>query len=270
MLDALDTRILALIIGVLVFVVAELGFRIARRLPQGSGDASFDLVQAATFTIVGLLLGFSFSLALNRYDARRTAVLNEANDIGTTVLRAELLDPRTASQIRGRLSDYLDARIAFVSAEMNGPDREAAADRSAALSRQMWDLAIDASSDTQSTRLPLFLYSLNDTIDAAGTEAAVTTAHIPDAIILILVFIVLISVGLLGARAGLGGRRAVIPMILLSLVLALVVSMIVDLDRPQRGLIIVSLQPLEALRAQMDSGNDRAVRVAPLHRAKTP
>lgn len=75
-----------------------------------------------------------------------------------------------------------------------------------------------------------------------------TTARIPDAIMLILIFIVLISVGLLGARTGLAGRRAVLPMVLLSLVLALVVSMIVDLDRPQRGLILVSLAPLDSLR----------------------
>jgi len=105
MFDALDTRLLALIVGVLVFVAAELGFRAARRLPQGTGDPSFDLVQAATFTIVGLLLGFSFSLALNRYDARRTAVLDEANAIGTTVLRSELLDPKTGALVRGRLRD---------------------------------------------------------------------------------------------------------------------------------------------------------------------
>jgi len=175
------------------------------------------------------------------------------------VLRSELLDPKTGVLVRGRLREYVDARIAFVSAEMDDSDREAASVLSTKLQRQMWDLAIAASRDSQSTRLPLFLNALTDTIDAAETEAAATTARIPDSIMLTLLLIVLISVGLLGARTGLAGRRAVLPLVLLSLVLALVVSMIVDLDRPQRGLIRVSLAPLESVRQQLTDGNEHAV-----------
>lgn len=206
-------------------------------------------VQAATYTMLGLLLGFSFSLGLSRYDARRAVLINEANAIGTTYLRTDLLDARTAAAMRANLRLYLDQRIDFALAAPDPAQRALVAARSSRLQRHMWALAIGAARrDPHSTMTPLFISSLNDTIDRSAEQEAVLDAHIPDIVIYALVLIMLIAASMLGYGFGLQGRRAVVSKVLLALTLALVIGLITDLDRSQRGLIRVNLAPLQALQ----------------------
>src|SRR5579863_7559630 len=73
----------------------------------------FNIVQAATLTLLALIIGFSFSMAVSRYDQRKTLEEAEANAIGTEYLRADLLPPNDASRVRGLLKKYLDLRVAF-------------------------------------------------------------------------------------------------------------------------------------------------------------
>jgi hypothetical protein len=102
-------------------------------------------VQAAAYTTLGLLLGFTFSLGLSRFDARRTVLVDEANATGTTYLRTDLLDARTASAMRGDLRLYLDERIDFALADADPAQRALVAARSSRLQRAMWTLAMGAS-----------------------------------------------------------------------------------------------------------------------------
>ncbi len=250
MFNALDFRVLGLVVTLVVIGVAEVGYQLAKRSAAAdTGSAGRAGIQAAMFTVVGLLLAFSFALAMGRFDARRTAVVTEANAIGTTIMRSELLDDAAASRMRSYLKDYLEQRIAFVAADADDDARARSERASDALQREMWSLtASTAQRNDRSTEFPLFVSSLNSTMDAAGLQAGVTSAHIPDAIMILLISIVLIAVGVLGYNTGKSGERNVGPMLLLAVTFGLVIGMILDLDHPQRGLVLVNLTPLTADR----------------------
>jgi hypothetical protein len=244
--NTIDLRLLGFFVAVVVLGVAEVGYQLSKRShDDGKGAASGAGIQAAMFTIVGLLLAFCFSLALGRFDARRAAVVTEANAIGTAILRTDLLDDHAASRMRAYLKDYLEARIAFVASDADEDARVRSDVATVALQRQMWSLTAGiARRSERSTELPLFIASLNTAFDASTLQAGVTTAHIPDAVMTTLIIIVLIAVGVLGSNTGRSGDRNVGPMLLLAVTLGLVIGIILDLDHPQRGMIQVNLAAL--------------------------
>ncbi len=248
--NVVPTWLVMLAVLILVLAAYEFGGRLARtRWSAGVSAEPAMAVQAAAYTMLGLLLGFSFSLGLSRFDARRTVLIDEANAIGTTYLRTDLLDARTASAMRADLRLYLEERIDFALAAADPAQRARVAARSSRLQRAMWTLAMGASrGDPHSTMTPLFISALNETIDLSAEQGAVLDAHIPDIVFFALVLIMLIAASMLGYAFGLQSARAVVSKVLLALTLALVIGLIIDLDRPQQGLIRVNLEPLQTLQ----------------------
>ena len=256
MFNAVDSRLLGLVVAVVVLAVAEIGYQTAKRARDaGTGTPAAAGVQAALFTVVGLMLAFSFSLSLNRYDARRPAFTTERIALGTVVQRTELLDSPAAQKMHAYLKLYLDARIAFVEADADEKARAKSVSATDALQREMWALTTAvARKNDRSTEFPLFVSSLNGAFDAAGLQSAVTSAHIPDPVMIVLITIVLIAVGVLGFNTGSAGERNVWPMLLLGVTMGLVIGIILDLDHPQGGLIQVNFAPLIDDRQLFDSG----------------
>ena len=240
-----------LTVAILVVAASESGVVVGRaiRTPSG-GDTPSTVIQGAVFTLVGLLLAFSFSLSLGRFDARRVVLVQEANAIGTTFLRASLLPPSLAAEMRHDLRKYVPWRVEFVSAETDPRERAIATERSEELQRAMWQLAVDAArTDPRSTTTALLVASLNETIDLSTEEDAVQQAHIPDIVIVGLVLIILIASSLTGYGFGLQGRRAILSIVLFAVTFAIAIGLVLDLDRPQRGLIQVNLAPLQTLQS---------------------
>jgi hypothetical protein len=237
----------ALVVG--IAICGEIGFHVGARLKAHLSDGPFGGLQAAFFGLLALLLAFSFSLGLSRYDARRTQVRLEANSIGTTYLRTQLLDAKSSALVRGYLRRYVETRIAFASSTVDARARKDAVRQSDALQSAMWNLGVlQATRDPRSTVVPLFLESLNDTIDQSSESEGVFAAHIPDAVVLILGIVIGFASLLLGTSFGRTDHRASFAIVFFAITLALVVAMILDLDRPQRGFIQISLEPLESLR----------------------
>jgi uncharacterized membrane protein YfcA len=240
---------IAVALIVWIAICGELGFQLGGRIKASLGESPFGILQAAFFGLLALLLAFSFSLGLSRYDARRIEVEREANSIATTFLRTQLLDAKTALLMRRDLRQYVDARIAFASAGVHDWIRADAVRRSDALQREMWGLAMtQSSSDKHSTMVPLFIAALNDTIDESGEEEDVLAAHIPDPVVIVLSIVIGFASILLGIGFGRTDHRGGFAIGFFAITLALVVAMILDLDRPQRGFIRVSLEPLQSLR----------------------
>ncbi len=251
MLVYANTWLVGLVMVVLVILVGELGFRVAKRRDgQFIDETSLGIIQAAAFTLVALLLGFSFSLALSRYDSRRAQTVSEANAIGTLLLRVQLLDPADRPVMQRYIASYATARLQFARAGIDRNAQIPQQKKSDALQRQMWALAMSAAArDRRSTLTPLFVQSLNDTIDMSGEQAAALNAHIPDLVLYILIIVILIAAGLLGFSLGKSGKKTYIPVSMLGIILALVVATILDLDRPQRGFIRVDLTPLQQVQS---------------------
>ncbi len=254
-LNPIPTWAIMLGSALLIFAMNEVGFQLGRgKGPGVAGQDPANVVQGAAFTILALLLGFSFALGLGRYDARRAALVREAAAIGTTFLRAKLLDPKTAAQIRSELRVYVAERVEFARADAQPEQRAAAQERSTEIQRDLWTLTTQvARRDARSTVVPLFVSSLNDTINLSTEEAAVLGSHIPDIVIFGILLIAFIASAMMGYGFGRQGERAVTFKALFALVLALALGLVLDLDRPQRGLIRVNLTPLLTAQHLMEA-----------------
>lgn len=241
--------------ALLIFATSEVGFRLGERrgnAPEGK-DPSW-LLEASAYTMLALLLGFSFSMALSRYDARRGTFVREANAIGTAFLRAQLLDLKTRSAIRADLREYVAERLAFARADAAPQQRAIADNNSLRLQQHMWNLtAQSAGRDTHSTMVPLFIAALNDVINLSAEERTVLSNHIPDVVIFWLLLIALIASAMMGYGFGREGRRALVVKAVFAVMVALVLGLVVDLDRPQRGIIRVNLSSMQRVQQSMES-----------------
>jgi hypothetical protein len=241
--------------GLLIFAMSEAGFQLGHRWqPVLHGRDPSNVLQTTAFTLLALLLGFSFAMALGRYDARRVTLLHEANAIATTYLRAGLLDLKSALTVRSTLREYVAERLSFARADADPQQRAVADGRSAALGRALWGLAERVSNrDPRSTTTPLFVASLNEMLNLSAEERAVLSAHIPDVVILWLLLIAFIASAMLGYGFGREGKRVLVFKAIFATMVALVFGLVLDLDRPQRGIIRVNLAPLQAVQGIVDA-----------------
>jgi hypothetical protein len=252
-LDPIPTWVIMLCSALLIFAMSEVGFRSGkRRGPTPEGKDPSWLLEASAYTMLALLLGFSFSMALGRYDARRGTFLREANAINAAFLRAQLLDRRTRAAMQADLRAYVADRLAFARAEAAPQQRAIADNNSATLQRAMWNLAMQAAGrDTRSTMVPLVVAALNDVVSLSTEERAVLTNHIPDVVIVWLLLVALIASAMMGYGFGREGRRALVVKGGFAVMVALVFGLVLDLDRPQRGIIRVNLSSMQRVQQNM-------------------
>lgn len=251
-----------LIVGLLVaalLLAIEFGFRVGLRLDQKTNDSTkgqINAIQGSLLGVLALLLGFTFSLSLQRFDSRSQAVVDEANAIGTAMLRAELL-PESAREVGVNLLDrYAKIRVAAGEISLDHHrERNAMLADTIALQTALWTLATDAArSEPNPVRTGLFVQSLNEAIDAYGKRNAALDRHVPEIVLFLLFGTFILTACLVGYSSGVSGQRAAFPTYVLTLLIAALVFIIIDLDRPRRGLIEVSQQSLiELTRGSEDT-----------------
>ena len=253
----INSVVIAVSLFLLILLANEVSYRIARRstakADQGLSTQT-NAIQAGVLGLLALLLGFSFNMALQRFDARSTAVIEEANSIGTAWLRTSLLPEETASEVASLLSDYADVRLEGGGIDMADPARrEAVAARTLQLQTQIWQVVTEAaSSDLPPAKVSLIIQALNQVIDDYGKRQAQLDKHVPEVVLLLLFVIFIVSGSILGAAAGLAGGRPVLATVSMAALIVLVIFIVIDLDRPRRGLIQVDQSSMVALRLQMD------------------
>jgi hypothetical protein len=251
---SLSSWVLALILFVVVVGTTVAGLYAGHHVRK-RGDAlrePFGVLQTATLGIVALLLAFGLSLAIERYDMRRAAVVDEANAIGTTYLRAQTLEEPVRTQSIDLLRRYTDAAIE-VSHEVPGSAgiRQAIAEEEV-LQRRLWSLAGQALDDAPLASAPrLYVDTLNEMIDQQTVRISALNNRVPGTVLLLEVVAAAVALGLLALYLSLLGRGPVAV-----LVAAVLVTMLLfvtfDLDRPTRGLVTVPDTPLVSLRASME------------------
>ena len=236
--------LIAVTLFIAIVIFNEIGFR-AGRFIQGRTDSEVKTltgsIQGSILGLLALLLGFTFSMSMQRYDNRSMALIDEANTIGTAILRVELLPQEYKKKANELFKEYVDLRVAIGQLDLTKhAQRNDYNNKIANLQRQLWSLAIAATNvDPRPVTTGAFVKSLNDVIDSQGKRNALLQMHVPE-VVLILLFIVFISSGgIMGYSAGLSGKRMIVPIVLVSLLITLIVFIIIDLDRPKRGLIQV-------------------------------
>lgn len=205
------------------------------------------------------MMAFTFSGASTRHDNRKELLLQEVNAIGTTYLRAGLLREPHKSRIRKLLREYVDIRAGLVNAVKSKNGLQKAIIRSEALLEMLWSHARNvAESDPNSEITPIFIEALNDMIDMHTKRVVVATQYrIPAVIWAFLTFVAVISMALVGFQFGLTNRRSHLAQLSLALAFSAVLLLIVDLDRPIKGWLTVSQQPMSDLQRQLNSQEPR-------------
>jgi len=214
--------------------------------PGGPEEKALNVAQGAVFLIAGLILGFSFSYAAAHFDARRALVVEEANAIGTTYLRASTLPAAAADKFRTILRDYTQTRLATYS-NLPDPTRSQAMERqSIGMQDVLWSVLRSAElADTRNSQFGLLTQTLNNMIDVSAKQSAALKSRLPIAMLVLVLMVSLISALLMGVHfERMRGLRVFLGLII-ALLLATVVTAVLDLDRPQEGLVRVNLRPLQ-------------------------
>ena len=245
---------IALVLLITIMLAVEAGCRIGMRKHAYRSDAFKSHVNATSASLLGvlaLILGFTFSLSLQRFDARSDAVVNEANAIGTAYLRAQLLPAPISDDARKMLGDYLDLRIRMSTLDVSDhAGRETLLGKTNQAQAALWACARQAAAGTQSPVMAgLFVQSINDLIDAFGRRDAALNRHVPETVLLLLYVSLLMAGAVAGYAAGVAGHHASFATYIMVTLIVVLVAVILDLDRPRRGLIQVSQKSLVDLQA---------------------
>lgn len=244
LLDSLPLWGLFAGIVVLVLLAIEggrwLGHRRAVR-SEREKDAPIGAMVGSTLGLLAFMLAFTFGMASARYDVRKSLVLDEANAVGTTYLRAAMLPDRNG-EIRSLLREYVDARLAAVQTGKVVENIQ----RSEEIQQQLWrEATAVAQQHPGSIVVGLFVQSLNDVIDLhAKRVTAGLRNRIPGTIWLGLFVLAVLSLGAMGYHAGLTSPSRSLAVLAVAFAFSAVIGLIVDLDRPQEGLLTVSQQAL--------------------------
>jgi hypothetical protein len=226
-----------------VLLSVEFGWRLGSYQHQSSKEEDTSPITKVVEPIMGLLallLAFTFSMSASRFESRKQAVIQEANAIGTTYLRTNLLAEQSRTESRRLLSEYLALRAGGAASIMT-PEGMA---KSAALQDQLWAIAATEGERSSSYTTGLFIQSLNEMIDLDTVRLAANRNRIPDSIWFALCVVTIFAMVTVGDGSGLTGRRHWTVMILLAVIFTTVIMLIADLDRPQAGFLRVSQQPL--------------------------
>jgi hypothetical protein len=241
--------------SLLLLLAAEAGFRLGLRLFVAKDVARREQIagiEGAVLGMLGLLLGFTFSMAASRYEARRNLVVQEANAIGTTFLRAALLAPEHRGPVEDVLRRYVDLRLGVQPSTADESTLARARQAGAELQRTLWGHAIAASREAPTPITASFLSALNQMIDLGEERVAAARNDIPWVVWLLVLGVAWIGCFTAGYAAGAHGERSWLSAVMLPLLVAIVIGLIADLASPRRGFISVSQQPLADLRASME------------------
>lgn len=209
------------------------------------GREELSVILVATLTLLGLIIGFSFSMAVNRYDQRKNLEEAEANAIGTEYVRVDLLPERDAVRARTLLRAYIDQRVLFYKTRDAIPLEKINA-ATTQLQTELW-MAVRAPAEAQPPAVTTFLLSgMNDVLNSQGYLQAAWLNRIPTAAWALMAAISLCGNLLLGYYAAHIGTRTFLFLVL-PLILSIAFFLIADIDSPRGGIIRVHPQNLVAL-----------------------
>jgi len=244
----IDHRLIALVILALLAAAGEIGFRSGSR-KRDSQDSYRSLVSgtsAAMLGLLALLLGFTLSMGVSRWDERRDVIVTESNAIGTLWLRAGLLEKHQRDGLRDALRDYADTRIALGGAGGAREAMRAARSRSEFLHTSIWSVVEQANQPGQSNAVLSSLISgANELIDIHELRISSIENSLPAALFLLLITIASVAIWFFAWSFGASSQGRRTANLMLGILISAVLLVIMDVNRPQRGRITVGTESLQ-------------------------
>lgn len=240
--------LLPIVMLLVLALSVELPYRFGGKLIQRTvHDDAWNIAQAGLLTMTAFVAGLSFAQASERFTVRRALVMEEANAIGTTWLRADQLDLRAAIKFRKALTDYTANRIKAYESPDDPAFYPHAVEQSARDQSALWSIASPAlRTHPGNLGLSLLMQALNDTIDVSTKQLQALTTHVPTVVFtltLVLIWLAILSIGFRFARDQ--SRPALLAAVCI-VAYTVLIGMAVDYDRPQTGFVTVNLNPLKA------------------------
>lgn len=239
-------------------LVAELGFRLGRRGSKTHDEperTQITSIQSVTLGLLALLLGFTFAMALSRFEYRKQMVVQESNAIGTAALRSQFLPASHGDEINRLFRRYVEIRLKSVlRTRQNSPEREQLDIEVRHIHGRLWHIASEAAAeDPRSIPLGLFTHAMNEVIDIKAKRDIAVANHVPEGVLLFLLAFAVLAAGVLGYGNGLAGDRMRILAAAYFVIIALAIVLVIDLDHPQQGLARTSQQSMLQLQEIMDA-----------------
>jgi len=230
---------------IVLWISVQIGGFVGRRLRPLRDDEreDFSVVLTATLTLLALIIGFTFSMAVSRYDQRKDYEEEEANAIGTEYVRANLLPAADRARIRTLLVQYLDQRLLFYTTR-DPHELEQINLESTKLQTTMWSIVQSAGLAQPNAVVALVVSGMNDVLNRQGYTQAAWWNRIPPGAWILMLALAICSSFLIGY----GKRRlgtalfSVFPVIV-----SVAFFLVADIDSPRRGLIRVRPQNLMSL-----------------------
>ena len=227
---------------ILLLLASEVGHALGLR---AAGEANVTTLEAAILGLLALMISFTFAMALTRFEERRVAVLNEANAIGTAALRARLLPAPQSVESLKLFREYVAVRLAITQRIPSSSEMSTAITRSNQIQNALWLQAMQVTAkDSGMVPTGLYIQALNEMFDDQQKRLTAYLNRVPNIVFFALYGIAFVAIGFSGYSSGTEGRRWRVPVYTVSFLVASVILLIQDIDRPDVGFISVSQQPL--------------------------
>lgn len=245
--DLIRSPFLVLFVSLFVLGLSvSTGALLRKRRPlEDDPRKDLDIILAATLTLLGLIVGFSFSMAISRYDQRKNCEEAEASAIGTEYVRTDLLRGPDAAKVRALLIDYLAQRVLFYKSR-DQHDLQKINDYTAQLQTKLWSSIQGAAAANPTPTIALAVSGMNDVLNSQGYTQAAWWNRIPIAAWALMAAIAICSNVLVGYAAH-SVKTGVVQLLILPLVLSISFLLIADIDSPRSGVIRVEPQNLISL-----------------------
>lgn len=257
-----NSLVLSIFFLVSMIVALEFGNRMGFRAKARANEPAkshINAVQASLLGILALLLAFTLSLALQRFDSRSVAVDEEANSIGTAYLRSQLLPASVRAPVQSLFRAYIDLRVKESSISLErASERDAVLAETNKVQNEMWQQARQAAAEEPNpVTTGLFIQSLNDLIDAFGRREAALNRHVPEMVLILLYFVFVVTASVIGYAVGIEGNRPSMATYVLIVLIVLLVFVVMDLDNPRRGFINVNYKSLTDLQQSITASQSK-------------
>ncbi len=211
---------------------------------RGKGEENVSTLEGALFGLLGLMIGFTFAMALTRFEARRDAVLNEANAIGRTAFRLRLLPAPYSTEALNSLQKYAQLRVTIAQHTPTLKELNEDIARSNEFQEQLWQQAMEGAPKANPWVPPLVFDTLNGLFDSQRKRLALLANQVPNEVLLMLYGIAAVAIAFAGYAQGLRTRPSRLMVYLMGVVVCVVIILIDDIETQNTGFISVSQQPL--------------------------
>ena len=243
----IDATIIAVVLCVTMVGAALGGYRIAhRRKTRPHGDehetrlealSEIGPVEGAIAGLLALVLAFSFDMAANRFEARQAFVVRQANAIEKAFTRCSVLGPEDAAYCQDQLSSYLDLYIAYGAAPHEQEKIDGIVRQGDAIERALWARVVAVSRDRPTLTNTALLAAINEVMDTRGDRIASMRIVVPEEVTAVMLVLCVVWAGVAGYSYGLKRNRKQAAWIVFSVLVAVVIYVTLDFDRPRRGLL---------------------------------